>query len=309
LTPDAGRVRFARSSAGPFQLSIASTEVLALDTLGGDDTLVASTAGTGLTVVADGGPGDDTFAGSGAADTLIGGTGNDELDGGAGNDDLRGMDGDDKLTGGAGNDIADGGTAQDTLALRDSEADLGRGGPGTDTAIADAIGVDTVMDDVETIDRPPLPPPPPPPATSQPAPPSLPSVAPQAPLAPPTPPATLNRLGARVNISWRFSGRTTFLSRVELTGLRGDEKARLTCSGTGCGFKTKTFTRLRPGFRDLTSLFGRTHKLRRGATVEVRVTAPDAIGFSFKLVIGKAQKDPQVTNRCMPPGSPRPTAC
>src|SRR6478735_7928454 len=58
--PENGRARYDRTSAGAFNLSIATAEFFELNSLGGNDTLT-TTAGTGLPVVADGGAGNDTF--------------------------------------------------------------------------------------------------------------------------------------------------------------------------------------------------------------------------------------------------------
>jgi Ca2+-binding RTX toxin-like protein len=58
--PFSGRVRYDRTSAGAFSLSIATAEFFELNSLGGDDTLTTS-PGTGLPVVADGGAGNDVF--------------------------------------------------------------------------------------------------------------------------------------------------------------------------------------------------------------------------------------------------------
>jgi Ca2+-binding RTX toxin-like protein len=133
LKPEAGRVRYDRTNA-PFSLSIGSSEVFELNTFGGNDTL-ATTAGTGMQVIADAGPGNDTFKGADESDTYFGGVGDDNLDTGAGND------------------VADGGDGNDLLTIRDGAADLARGGAGTDTAIADAATVDAVAADVELADR------------------------------------------------------------------------------------------------------------------------------------------------------------
>jgi Ca2+-binding RTX toxin-like protein len=60
LKPENGRVRYDRTSAGAFNLSIATAEFFELNSLGGDDTLTTS-PGIGLPVVADGGAGNDVF--------------------------------------------------------------------------------------------------------------------------------------------------------------------------------------------------------------------------------------------------------
>jgi Ca2+-binding RTX toxin-like protein len=128
-----GKVRYDRVNA-PFGLNIATSEVLELNTFGGNDTLdVSPGVGAFLTIDADAGAGDDRFNGNDEADTFSGGLGNDTLAPGAGSDAVDGQDG------------------NDTLLIRDGAADLARGGAGTDSATVDHI--DAVAADVENVDR------------------------------------------------------------------------------------------------------------------------------------------------------------
>jgi len=125
-----------RTNLVPFTLDIGSSEALDTRGLGGNDSL-AALPGTGslLAVTADGGAGDDVLSGAEEADSLFGGSG------------------DDQLTGGAGADLLDGQDGNDALRARDAQGDLVRGGGGTDSAQADARGVD-VVDGVESLDVP-----------------------------------------------------------------------------------------------------------------------------------------------------------
>ena len=97
------------------------SEIEAIETEGGNDTIDLSGDSSGMT--ADAGAGNDT---------ITGGSGNDSLIGGSGNDDI---------TGGAGDDTMSGGTGSDTFVLDE--------GFGTDTISA---GEDTVTADVDLID-------------------------------------------------------------------------------------------------------------------------------------------------------------
>jgi Ca2+-binding RTX toxin-like protein len=127
-----GKVHYARTNA-PFTLDVATTEVFELNTFGGDDTL---TTGPGLgaliAVVADAGSGNDTFTGGDESTTYFGGLGDDTLDPGPGI-----------------GDMVDGQDGNDNLKVRDTAADLARGGTGTDSATAD---FEDVLVDVETKD-------------------------------------------------------------------------------------------------------------------------------------------------------------
>jgi Ca2+-binding RTX toxin-like protein len=126
-----GKVRYDRLNT-PFGLNIASSEVLALNTLGGNDTLdVGPGVGALIAITADGGAGNDRLNGGDEADTFFGGLGDDTLEPGAGADTVDGQDG------------------NDTLRVRDGAGDLARGGAGTDSAQADAADV---LADVENAD-------------------------------------------------------------------------------------------------------------------------------------------------------------
>ena len=104
----------------PAQVNIrgadAAIDVLTINTLGGDDSLDAtSLSDAAISLVADGGDGDDELIGGAGNDSLIGGAGNDKLNGEAGDDTLSGGAGDDELTGGPGLDVLDGGPGNDIL--------------------------------------------------------------------------------------------------------------------------------------------------------------------------------------------------
>ena len=131
VTVVGGNVHYERTNA-PFNLDIATSEVLELNTFGGNDTLnVGAGVGALIAITADAGSGDDSFKGGDEADTFFGGLGDDVLDPGAGADTVDGQDG------------------ADTLMVRDGAPDLARGGAGTDSAQADAIDA---LDGIENAD-------------------------------------------------------------------------------------------------------------------------------------------------------------
>jgi Ca2+-binding RTX toxin-like protein len=77
LKPDGARIRYDRLNQVPFNLSIASSEVFELNTLGGNDSLTTS-PGVSIPVVADGGAGNDLFSVRDNAPTFVfGGSGTD----------------------------------------------------------------------------------------------------------------------------------------------------------------------------------------------------------------------------------------
>ena len=102
---------------------------------GGNDHFDASGVDV-VSVLADGGDGDDTLIGGGANDTLTGGDGDDFLFGGAGDDELDGGAGNDLLSGGEGNDTLIGGEGVDVL-MGGLGADSLDGGAGDDLLVAD----------------------------------------------------------------------------------------------------------------------------------------------------------------------------
>ena len=104
--------------------TVASTGIIRLSTLDGDDTVSVSDANGTVTIPiwVDGGGGADSVTGGTAEDRLIGSTGNDTLSGGAGSDALVGDGGADSLTGGNDSDHLIGG----------ADADIGYGSAGND---------------------------------------------------------------------------------------------------------------------------------------------------------------------------------
>jgi Ca2+-binding RTX toxin-like protein len=120
ITANGSRVRFDRTSPGPFSLDIGTTENLVLNANGGDDVI---TAGNGLSNVIqltiDGGAGNDTITGGDGADRLLGGDGNDTITGGRGNDTASLGSGDDTFiwNPGDGSDTVEGGDGTDALVF------------------------------------------------------------------------------------------------------------------------------------------------------------------------------------------------
>ena len=108
------------------------TDIEAVTTGDGDDTILGAQDNTGLTLSS--GAGNDNVRGGDGDDTIDGGTGNDTLRGDDGNDSVDGGEGDDSLFGGDGDDSLTGGDGDDRLLGQDG-ADVIDGGDGVDTAI------------------------------------------------------------------------------------------------------------------------------------------------------------------------------
>jgi Ca2+-binding RTX toxin-like protein len=144
LTASASAVTFQRTNLVPFTLKIdPDNEVVAVNGGGGNDMFTVAQEGSGLQVIADGGPGNDELSGANEVDSFFGGSGND------------------MLAGGGGSDLLDGDEGADRLLARDGTGDLVRGGVGTDSAQTDQVTVDAI-NGVEVLDATPAPAPQPP---------------------------------------------------------------------------------------------------------------------------------------------------
>jgi hypothetical protein len=141
------------------------------------DPSILTVHGGGTDDTITGSSGRNILAGLGGNDRILGLGGDDQLEGGLGNDELAGAEGQDILGGGDGDDALDGGpgvdrfwgdeltacisglcaSGQDRILARDGAAEAINCGPGTDTAVVDAI--DEVHSSVgpsdrcETVDR------------------------------------------------------------------------------------------------------------------------------------------------------------
>ena len=122
-TANGTRVRFDRLNPAPFTIDIGTTENLALNANGGDDSFSATgNLATLIRITVDGGAGNDTLLGSNGADFLFGSDGNDFVDGQQGNDAAFLGAGDDvfQWDPGDGSDVVEGQGGTDTLAFNGS---------------------------------------------------------------------------------------------------------------------------------------------------------------------------------------------
>jgi Ca2+-binding RTX toxin-like protein len=118
VTANGTRVRFDRVSPAPFSIDIGTTENLVLNANGGNDVVSAGNGlATLISIVMDGGPGNDTLMGGDGNDVLIGGDGNDLIDGNRGSDVAFLGAGDDTFVWdpGDGSDVVEGQDGLDTM--------------------------------------------------------------------------------------------------------------------------------------------------------------------------------------------------
>src|SRR5262249_20315927 len=119
-TANGTRVRFDRISPAPFSLDTGTTESLVVNMNGGDDTFFATgNLSPLISLIVDGGAGNDTILGGNGNDLLFGGDGNDFIDGNQGADSAFLGAGDDTFQWdpGDGSDLVEGQDGFDTLAF------------------------------------------------------------------------------------------------------------------------------------------------------------------------------------------------
>jgi hypothetical protein len=125
------------------------------------------------------------------------------------------------------------------------------------------------------------------------------------------------KLATRVSFTARFFRTYTRIASLSARGgVPAGATIRVTCSGRGCPFKTKSIRQRRAAATvSLTRLFNPTvrrrtvpAKLRPGAKVEIRITAPSAIG-RFRTLTIRASKRPTSQQGCLAPGTNKRVRC
>ena len=140
VQPENGRLRLDRLNLGLFNLLIAATtERLQVNALGGDDKITAGegVGALGVSLVLDGGTGNDDLAGGDGADAINGGEDVDTLSGGGGGD---------RIAGNRGNDVMAGGDGDDTLVWNNGDGtDKADGNAGFDAMEVNGAGAGDVF--------------------------------------------------------------------------------------------------------------------------------------------------------------------
>jgi hypothetical protein len=112
------------------------------------------------------------------------------------------------------------------------------------------------------------------------------------------------RIG-RANYSAEASTR---LRELFVRRLAAGEKVTITCRGRGCSRKrlTKKFNKARASFNFASSL--RRNRPRKGAVLEVRITAPRRIGRVYRYTF-RFYNFPKRADLCLRPGAKKPARC
>jgi len=111
--------------------------------------------------------------------------------------------------------------------------------------------------------------------------------------------------GTIVN-SWLVKGGRTVVRRLGVREAPAGAIAEVRCHGTRCPWERRSTATGAHGGARLTRWFKRG--LRAGIVLEVRVTAPNAIGKVVRYRL-RREKLPSVRRLCLPPGARRPGPC
>jgi hypothetical protein len=117
-------------------------------------------------------------------------------------------------------------------------------------------------------------------------------------------------VAATVSSGWKVFARYTKLTSLKVKGAPAGAKVRVSCKGgkkKGCPFKKKTSTVDAKGKASLTKRF-KGRKLKPGAVIEVRISAPSAIAKVLRIRI-RDDKAPKRVTLCLPPGADKPSDC
>jgi hypothetical protein len=115
------------------------------------------------------------------------------------------------------------------------------------------------------------------------------------------------RVTATVANAWAAGARATKLVRLRVRDAPPGATVTVGCRKHRCKFRRRTVATGANGGATLTRMFKR-RRLRVGTVVEVRITAPNAIGKVVRYTI-RRRALPGSRVMCLPPGVERPTRC
>jgi CSLREA domain-containing protein len=114
------------------------------------------------------------------------------------------------------------------------------------------------------------------------------------------------RIKSKIPFTFGFGPGSSTTSELTVTHVPRGGSVTAICHGGGCPFSLRKFAP-HHGSVVLAPLF-RHSQLRPGATIQLRVTAPNRVGEVETFLIRRSQ-GPTVTKQCLPPGAARPARC
>ena len=114
-------------------------------------------------------------------------------------------------------------------------------------------------------------------------------------------------VGARITDRWTVSNTRARIDRLTVRSIPKGGKVTVDCKGGGCPFKRHTVKVFR-GKADAGKLF-KGRQLRKGATVQVTVTAPGYVGKVVRYTFKGHRKVPAGKQLCLQPGALSATSC
>lgn len=117
---------------------------------------------------------------------------------------------------------------------------------------------------------------------------------------------TPGRVTAAVSYEWRATRTGARLLRMRVTEAPPGAVVEVRCGGRHCPFKRRTPAVKANGTAALTKLFRRS--LRAGATIELRITAPNSVGKVLRFEI-RRRRVPQARRLCLAPGAAKAAKC
>jgi hypothetical protein len=119
--------------------------------------------------------------------------------------------------------------------------------------------------------------------------------------------AKLAIVGARITDRWTVSDTRARIDRLTIRSIPKGGKVFVDCKGRGCPFKRHS-VKVKAGKADAGRLF-KGRRLRKGATLQVTVTAPGFVGKVLRYTFKGHRKVPAGKQLCLRPGALSPTRC
>jgi hypothetical protein len=120
------------------------------------------------------------------------------------------------------------------------------------------------------------------------------------------PAAPVPRIASTWSVRFRVTRRFTQFRMLRVGAVPSTATVALRCAGKGCPFKRRTLTSRNGRANGSAAL--RRAKLRPGATLEIRVTAPGAVGMVVRYRIRRG-RTPVSSWLCLAPGTTTPARC